>query len=102
MATVRPAATADKLDGKDFFFFGVDDLVDALTGFCHGFFGLFLGAVDFVFASVAALFELAQHVEGLMARLAHGHLALFSGLLRDLDQVLTPLLAHRRNWDATQ
>jgi hypothetical protein len=51
-----------RLDRQDLFFFGGDDLVDALTRFGDGLFGLLLGAVDLVFARIAALFELVQHV----------------------------------------
>src|SRR5688572_13382682 len=75
-------------DREDFFFLLRDHLVDGFASSGDLFFGFLFGAFDFVFARVAAAFELAEHVERVVSRFANAHLALLTVLLRDLHEIL--------------
>src|SRR5690606_41450843 len=85
------------LERQDFLFRLLDDLVNRLTRFGHDFLGLLLRALDVVLTRAAAALDLLEHVEGVVASFANAHLAVFTVLLRDLDELLAPLLAERWN-----
>src|SRR6478609_5527954 len=89
-------------NGQNLFFFGLNDVVDGLSRLGHDLFDFLFGAFDLVLTGTAAVFYFSEHVERLVAGLAHAHFTLLAVLLGELHQVLAALFAERRDRNANQ
>src|SRR6478752_6418543 len=98
--SVTGAAALDMgaaLDGEDFFFLGSQQLVDLGDGAVGRLLHLVGVTLLIVLRHLVILLELLQHIEAVAADVAGGDLGGFRVFVRDLDQLLAPLLVELGN-----